>query len=73
MSRCIAFRESRVNQSVIYAPCGLEATSSRFCRKHDQAYREIFVGILNDRDRRLTVKRNDTGVAQDSPRQQTEG
>ena len=55
VGRCIAFKESWVDKSVVYIPCGLKLKNNgyknskqRFCRTHERAYREIILGILND-------------------------
>jgi hypothetical protein len=58
MSRCIAYREEQVNGSMVYVPCGRRFSAyrkknkSRFCRQHEQAYREIILGILQQEARR---------------------
>jgi hypothetical protein len=49
-NRCIAFREERRYQSVIYVPCGEKIAmprKRRFCKTHARAYREILLGILS--------------------------
>jgi hypothetical protein len=54
--RCIAFREAWIDKSVVFIPCGQKIkdngyknSKARFCRTHERAYREILLGILNDK------------------------
>lgn len=62
MNQCIAYRESHINGSVVYVPCGERLRRhvvkeqlkecGRFCRHHEQAYRELLLGIIEEGKKR---------------------
>jgi hypothetical protein len=49
LRQCVAFLEEHASSASVYVRCGERTKThkgSRFCRAHEQAYREIILGIL---------------------------